>query len=800
MKRIYRCCLCILIAFGVARGVASAQEEWMPDPNLRQAVREKLNLPGNKSLTVLHLERLHDLVILESDVADLQGLEHAANLGFLHLSNSKIADLTPLANLVSLKVLKLYNNKISDVSPLANLTNLEELNLSQNHISNLHPLVSLQNLVTLNVVDNPIYDFSPLFGLTNLQSIQITWETTIDVTTLQRLMVEVGIPDPNLQQAVRGKLNLPQNIPLTVLHLERLYDLVIVESDIANLQGLEHAVNLHFLHLSSSQIVDLTPLANLGSLEVLKLYDNEVSDITPLANLRKLKELNLSGNQITDFTPLLELRDLEVLYVQGNPGDITPLLTLNLAGFQVCDVERLPNAPRIKNREYPSVFAAWANIINLSTLTESERLARHDLYFCCPMFGLGFVETGEGIRLVGDVGRAMEQRELLKKQNPNLVLLVGIQYYSGVDPDAYPEDSPLWLRDEKGARVIEEGWNESLLDFTKPIVQKLAIQQAVAVSKCGLFDGIFLDHWNENPRLRGYQTLEAEHTARDTILQQIRAEVGDDFLIMVNSNHSKVSRWAPYINGLFMETFGDVEYPQRKDRFEAQGYTYSRLQVIESTLTWAENHLKDPQINGLEGFGISRQTPDSPTNQRWMRVFTTMSLTHSDGYVLYNIGNASKQHSHTWNNRYLDKVWGHFNSTPHVHDHDHYWYPFWNADLGKPIGEKAGLYQNRKGLFIREFTNGWAVYNRSGSIQEIHLPEQATGVESGLLNSLHTLPDLDGEIYLKRTTSRHDVNEDGVINILDLVAVAGGFGKDTPDVNGDGIVNILDLVAIANAF
>ncbi|MDE0470186.1 MAG: hypothetical protein OYL97_24310 [Candidatus Poribacteria bacterium] len=39
----------------------------------------------------------------------------------------------------------------------------------------------------------------------------------------------------------------------------------------------------------------------------------------------------------------------------------------------------------------------------------------------------------------------------------------------------------------------------------------------------------------------------------------------------------------------------------------------------------------------------------------------------------------------------------------------------------------------------------------------------------------------------------------GTVNILDLVAVANGFGKDTPDVNGDGIVNILDLVAVANA-
>ena len=120
--------------------------------------------------------------------------------------------------------------------------------------------------------------------------------------------------------------------------------------------------------------------------------------------------------------------------------------------------------------------------------------------------------------------------------------------------------------------------------------------------------------------------------------------------------------------------------------------------------------------------------------------------------------------------------------------------------LGHPIGEKGQLYNRREGLFIREFTNGWAVYNRSGKAQKIQLLEDATGVESGITGTEHTLPDLDGEIYLKKVSSPTDVNGDGIVNILDLVAVAKAFGKTEPDVNEDGIVNILDLVAIAKAF
>ncbi len=50
-----------------------------------------------------------------------------------------------------------------------------------------------------------------------------------------------------------------------------------------------------------------------------------------------------------------------------------------------------------------------------------------------------------------------------------------------------------------------------------------------------------------------------------------------------------------------------------------------------------------------------------------------------------------------------------------------------------------------------------------------------------------------------------DVNEDGVVNVLDLIMVAQHIGIEKPsnprvDVNGDGVVNIQDLVIVANAF
>ena len=50
--------------------------------------------------------------------------------------------------------------------------------------------------------------------------------------------------------------------------------------------------------------------------------------------------------------------------------------------------------------------------------------------------------------------------------------------------------------------------------------------------------------------------------------------------------------------------------------------------------------------------------------------------------------------------------------------------------------------------------------------------------------------------------TEYDVNQDGVVNISDLVIVAGRLGQSGPnaaDVNGDGVVNIQDLILVASA-
>ena len=650
-----------------------AQHVHIPDPNLRAAVRDALNLPADAPVTRETMLPLYTLKTKHNTITDLTGLQHAVNLKSLVLSVNYIHDISPLATLTKLEFVILRDNPIHDLSPLSNLMQLTYLNVAGTPIQDLTPLASLTRLQELNAQHCRITDIAPLANLIALEKLSLQW----------------------------------------------------------------------------NQIIDITPLANLIALEKLSLQRNQIIDITPLADLTRLKELQIHNNHIVDFSPLSGLS----------------LIILNRD--EECVFPGLSVQHRIQTRNMPSVVLWFDDgILNRGgnwwnpSIPILERAAAHDLWSRGDHFRLNslFTPKSDGwyqSTLVGNIHEAITQREELLSLNPNMLFIVDLrQKYMPID--RYPEDWRGWVRDDNGNRVFVFE-KHAFINFKLPEVQDAIVQRAVSVARCGLYDGISFDAWGGDDY---------------SILRTIRENVPDDFLILFNTNHWYIPDLAPYINGTFMETFPIVR---------ENGYTREHIIEIETNLIWWETNAREPQINCLRGFGIGDEPPDSPNNRRWMRLFTTMSLTCSDGYALYTLGTIDGQKQYQ----------------------KHIWHPFWDADLGQPISSTAQLYQRVEGLYIREFTNGWALYNRSGEAQAITLPEQVQGVASGWINTEHALPDLDGEMYLRvNPKNPADINRDGIVNILDLTLVAQGFGTGdlTADVNGDGVVNVFDLVFVANAF
>ena len=812
-----------------------------------------LNLARNDIENLESLAGLIHLQILNlshNGVEDITPLANFTALTKLRLDRNAIANLTPLVDLIALTELRLDSNAIVNITPLANLTALTKLRLNRNRIADITPLIGLKNLKELRIAENRIHDFSPLL---QLEGVELDIE--IDLSQLDKLNVVVELPAPNLERVIRETLSLPEGESLTQLQMLRLTRLRIEFLELKDLTGLEYATNLvdlvlktgmvsdltpisnlialKDLNLSGNQISDIRPLAGLIHLTGLTLWNNQVRDIAPLANLTNLTSLNLADNQITDITPLanitgltrltlprnqvtdlnplagligltsLSLRgnrisdfsplanlvNLEKLWIDQNFGtDISPLRGLNLTEFYydaTCAVAPyIPSTTaRIESRSFPSICNAWGGLRELEHKTEDERIALSDLYFdVFPGLGWLLSETqstfGLSTQVGGNLEQAQEAQRIRRQLNPNSVNLISVSWFATAFIDRFPLDSEFWLRDENGEFVgleIPGRWTEYQYDFFHPGFQDLLVERIVAVANCGLFDGIMFDGFRANGTGFPGRDFRSESdeviiAAMASILSRVRARVRDDFLILANTNRTKLTAYTEYINGTFMETTYDY----------ATEYTRGGLAEIENTLLWSEQNLREPRINCLEGEGIGSEAPDSPANKQRMRLFTTMSLTHSDGYVLYTSGAGEYGGS----------------------DHEHIWHSFWDADLGRPVGSKAQPYENIDGLFIREFTNGWAVYNRSGAAQTITLPASATPVSNRGNNSAsqtHLLPDLDGEMYLKAPNPT-DVNGDGKVNVLDLVQVANGFGKSAPDPNGDGVVNTLDLVFVAQQF
>ena len=159
---------------------------------------------------------------------------------------------------------------------------------------------------------------------------------------------DVTMPDPNLTNAVRESLGLTQDVTITQEILQRLTDLIAVKRQIHDITGLEHATQLTQLSLSDNEIVDISPLSGLTQLTELYLGNNEIVDISPLSGLTQLIGLYLGNNEIVDISPLSGLTQLTELYLSNNEivdisplSGLTQLTELYLGNNEIVDISPL---------------------------------------------------------------------------------------------------------------------------------------------------------------------------------------------------------------------------------------------------------------------------------------------------------------------------------------------------------------------------------------------------------------------------------------------------------------------------
>ena len=608
---------------------------------------------------------------------------------------------------------------------------------------------------------------------------------------------EVHIPDENLAAAIRETLGLPTDAVITA---DAMLDLTVLEAPgkgIADLTGLEYAVNLTALDLRGARvdgewqtnpISDVSPLSALTQLTTLSLGDTAVSDVSPLSALTQLTGLGLSVIAVSDVSPLANLTQLKWLHLSFTAvSDVSPLANLtqltrlSLGNTDVSDVSPLANLTQLTSLglDYTDVSdvsplagltqltrlnlnrTAVSDVSPLANLTQLETLALQ----YCPLNAASHQVHIPAIQANGTEVAFDPIRPIHLQQVPWLVSLI---YFRPSDRPVRPNvDAEIDALIKKAQRFFADqlerhGFGRKTFQFETD-----AHGNAVVHHINGKFPNA---HYQQN-----------SHSWKDEIREQIYIPRRSIIVRMLDSdpdgrtftgaagtgggdNHGgyvDIDSWGWKTLAHELAHACGLQHDYRTDANAKRIKTFTDDPMLTSfcAAEWLSVH---PAFNPGQSVSTSHATIKmlpptlaSPPNTIRLRFeVTDLDGPHQAQLQIPDFVNYSGQYWHIVDCKPLN---GHDNTVEFV-----------TTQLTPQIENVTLSVIDARG-------------DRSGNTFDIDVASLTEAVPQLVV----------------------DVNGDGIVNIQDLVLVAGQFGetgKNGADVNGDGVVNIQDLVLVAGAF
>ena len=613
-------------------------------------------------------------------------------------------------------------------------------------------------------------------------------QETQTVTAIAGAPSPVEFPDINLANKVRTAHGLPAGAAITDAKLAELTELEAYESNIRNLTGLEYAINLTYLNLAGNAITDISALTGLTNLTMLHLGVNKIADISAVTGLANLTWLTLSHNNISDISALAELTNLTTLDLSyTNITDIsavaglTNLTYLNLQNNAITDISAVAGLS-----DLATLYLADTNISDISVvagLTDLKKLglsgnAIEDLSPLVANTGLG---EGDEINVsenpLSSVSikthiPALQSRGVtvhFDNRAPHRILII-----SGSDQKGVPGET-----------------------LAKPFVVEVQDENNVA------FEGVPVTF----SVTRGGGTLSATSVTTDA---NGRAESTLTLGANPGANTVTVS-----VSGI-----------QEKQTFTAQGIrTPETLEIIsgddqeglpgsalENPFVVEVRDQSDKPLPGAEvtfsvtaGGGTLSAT--SVTTDSDGRVASILTLGPDPGTNSVDVTVAGITRTETFTAegiRTPKAFWiiTGFDQTGYI-----------GEALPRPIVIEV---RDRAGERLPGVEVTFSVASGGGTLSVTSAVTHSNGRAESILTlgpepGTNTVEVAVAGIQQTQTATAiaelppvsEDVNRDDVVNVLDLVIVAGAIGAEgadlAADVNGDGIVNILDLVMVAGA-
>ena len=663
----------------------------------------------------------------------------------------------PKAELAKLTTLNASGKNIIDLTGLEHASQLTELTLQANDISDITPLAQLTQLETLSIWRNDISDITPLAQLTQLET----------------------------------------------------------------------------LYLHENKISDIAPLAQLTQLETLSIPRNKISDITPLAQLTQLVSLNLSRNQISDVTPLAGLISLEWLRLRENPIETTyPLNALLDANpdvdldVKITDVVPfpLPEATlRVLIPELQQQSMYWINTDTrkiesagpFDAVTQDVQSLTVD-----PVDGkLYWAEhksSGSVIKRANFDGTNVETLVSLSNVPRGIAVDSEGNNLYWTNSDLQIQTASLGGKDIRTVLQLEEEFVEKRVEdcdlawFIIPFIscgKKTILINLTSPTDIAVNTGDGRLYWTElSGRLR---RVNLDGTNVETLVSNLGNPYGitvaDSKVYWaeeIDENSGKIQR--ANLNGTNIETLAEVQgipLDLSVDTTAGKVYWANSLSGIQRTdINGGE---VETVVLGITAPGDFVLVPDA---QPITPTTATTDATVSISPASVASPAVGEQIEFSINISYGESVAGYqatvqFDTTA---------LRFVESTNGDYLPDGAFFVKPKVGGNLVKLNAASLAGESNGDGTLATLTFEVVAVKASALTlSDVLLTDNEGIAYVpsvenaqitEPTGLKGDVNGDDIVNIQDLVLVAGRLGQsgaNSADVNGDGIVNIQDLVLVA---
>ena len=249
------------------------------------------------------LPALQELVLAETGLSSIAGLEQVTGLTKLDLHNNTVRNLEVLSGMPKLRQLNLSHNAVTDLTPLGGLTDLDRLDVSFNALTTLAPLGGCIKLTQIEAGNNQITDLSGVAGLSLLTYLGMDYNQLTDLSPIAPMIQLATLKVSNNQ--------LTDLSPLAdMTALDALY---FSHNQVEALPAWPNGGELRIIDGSNNLLANMDGLAKMEKLSYVYLDYNALTSIDALKDCYKLVQVNVYGNDIKDVSALTE-QDVIVNY------------------------------------------------------------------------------------------------------------------------------------------------------------------------------------------------------------------------------------------------------------------------------------------------------------------------------------------------------------------------------------------------------------------------------------------------------------------------------------------------------